>query len=485
MDQLSPLDAAFLDAEDTDRHASLAIASVAVIAGPPPSHEEFVATIGARLTAIRRARQKVLRVPFGLGRPVWVDDPHFEPDYHFRRTALPAPGDDTALHQLIARLMSQRLDRDRPLWENWVIEGLAGGRWAVLTKVHHCMADGVSGTQLYRALYDLTPHVPTASDPAAPPSWQPEPQPGTARLLLGALADVVRSPAENVGLVVGLARSPARAARRLADTAKGLYSLTAAVRPATATSLTGRLGQYRRYGVARAALPALTEIARAHGTTVNDVALTAISAALRELLLHRGETPGPTAVRTLVPVSVRVEGDEGILDNRVSLLLPFLPVDIADPVDALGVVHARLVEAKASREAQAGEALTELAGHEPFGPLSLAIRLAGRLPQRNIITVTTNVPGPPVPLYVLGRELVELLPYVPIAVRLRIGVALMTYCDHAVFGITTDYDSAPEIDLLTAAVERTITQLLATARVRTRTRKPLAHGAGRGRGDAG
>jgi WS/DGAT/MGAT family acyltransferase len=227
--------------------------------------------------------------------------------------------------------------------------------------------------------------------------------------------------------------------------------------------LSGPIGTARRYGVARASLPAVVEIAKAREVTVNDVVLTAISGALRKLLLHRGERPDAHAVRTLVPVSVRAAGDAGILDNRISLLLPFLPIDIADPGEALAVVHNRLRIAKASGEAEAGAAITGLAEHEPFGPVSAAIKLAARIPQRNIVTVTTNVPGPNMPLFVLGRRMVELLPYVPIAIRLRIGVAVMSYCDTLAFGLTGDYDSTPDLELVAEAIERGLDELAAAS----------------------
>jgi diacylglycerol O-acyltransferase len=460
---LSPLDAAFLDAEDSDRHASLAIASIAVMDGPPPSQEELVEVVGARMRSIPRARQKVRRVPLDLGPPVWVDDPHFDPSYHFRRTALPAPGDEAALHRLIARIMSQRLDRDRPLWESWAIEGLAGNRWAVLTKLHHCLADGVSGAQLHEVMFSGSPDV-----VPWPPTWvpEPEPEPGTVRLLLGALSGLARNPADQIGRLVAALRAPARVAHLVADTVKGFAALAGALRPAAPSSLSGPIGQQRRYGVARASLPNVVNVGESFGVTVNDVVLTAISGAFRTLLLHRGERPDAHTVRTLVPVSVRGHGEESILDNRFSLVVPFLPVDVAEPVEALAEVHTRLIEAKASGEAEAGRSVTSLAAHEPFGPVSWAIRLATRLPQRNIVTVTTNVPGPRTPLYVLGRKVVEILPVVPIALRLRIGVAMMSYCDNVVFGITADYDSAPEVDLLTIAIEQGIADLAAAARTR-------------------
>lgn len=454
MERLSPLDAAFLDAEDADRHASLAIASVAVIEGPAPDQDDLVRTIGPRIRAIPRARQKVRRVPWDLAPPMWTDDPAFDPAYHFRRTALPAPGDDAALARLVGRIMSQRLDRDRPLWESWVIEGLAGGRWAMLTKVHHCMADGVSGARLFAAIF---------GDHVEPPvDYEVEPAPGTAGLLLGALTDLVRNPGEQLRLLLDAVRAPGRLVRGAPGLARGLADL---LRPAAPSSLSGPIGQQRRYGLARVSLPEVVGVGRAFGVTVNDVVLAAVSGAFRKLLLHRGERPAADTVRTLVPVSVRADGDD-TLDNRVSLLLPFLPVDIEDPVEALAEVHTRLAEAKAAGEAEAGASITALAAHEPFGAVSLAIRLGFRLPQRSIITVTTNVPGPREPLFVLGRKVIELLPYVPIAIRMRIGVAVLSYCDKLDFGITADYDGAPEVGLLAAAIQDSTADLVAAAAAR-------------------
>jgi diacylglycerol O-acyltransferase len=471
VERLSPLDAAFLDLEDSDRHASLAIASVAVLRGPAPGQDEYVAAIGPRFAAIRRARQRVLRVPFDLSAPVWADDPDFDVGYHFRRTAVPAPGDDEALHRLIARIMAQRLDRDRPLWECWVIEGLADDRWAVLTKLHHCMADGVSGTRLYHAIF--------ADTPASAPTTAVDPVPGPMNLVLDAVGDLARKAAGQVGLLLGAVRAPMRLIR-------GAAELAAAIRPTTPSSLSGPIGAARRYHVARVPLSAVVRVAKAYGTTVNDVVLTAISAGLRAILLSRGERPDPRTVRTLVPVSVRATGALDELDNRISLLLPYLPVDIADPVDALAEVHRRLAREKATGEAEAGRAITDIAAREPFAPVSLAIRFAARLPQRSIVTVTTNVPGPRAPLHVLGREVLELLPYVPIAVRMRLGVAVMTYCDEAVFGVTADFTTMPDAGLVADTIERTLADLVSTVDtevVRPRVPRPASLSSGSSRQD--
>jgi diacylglycerol O-acyltransferase / wax synthase len=453
MDRLNPLDAAFLDMEDGDPHANLAIASVAIIEGPAPTQEEFVSRVGSVLASIPRARQKVRRVPWDLGLPVWVDDPRFDPGYHFRRTALPTPGDDDALSALVGRIMSNRLDRDHPLWESWVIEGLSGGRWAVLTKIHHCLADGVSGAQLYGMIFN------TAAEPATIPAA--EPNPGTARLLAGALGELARDAVDQFGLIAGAIRSP----RRILRLAKGFAEFAGVVlRPVGTSSLFGPIGAQRRYAIARASLTDIAEIGKVFGVTVNDVVLTAIGLAFRDLLRHRGEQAGAHAVRTVVPVSVRGSDGAGVLDNRVSLLTPLLPVDISDPVRALTTVHSRLAAAKASGEAETGAAITALAAHEPFGPISLAIRLGVRLPQRNLVAVTTNVPGPRQPLFVLGRRMIEALPYVPIALRIRTGVAVMSYCDTMFFGITADHDSSPDVTLLTGTIERAIIDLLTAAR---------------------
>ncbi|MCK2215897.1 wax ester/triacylglycerol synthase family O-acyltransferase [Actinomadura sp. ATCC 31491] len=457
-DHLSPLDAAFLDLEDEEPEVSLAISSVAVLEGPPPTHEEFLAAIRSRLPLVPRYRQKLKELPFDLGSPLWVDDPAFDLEYHVRRERLVAPGDDAALCARIADIMSQRLDRDRPLWEYWVLEGLAGGRWALVSKVHHCMVDGVSGTHLYYVVFDESPE---GSGPMPPDDWRPVPAPSTLSLLGGALRDLALNPVEQVRMVGRALREPKETARRVAETARGLAGLAGALWPAVASTLTGPIGRQRRYAVARAALPEALEARKRAGVSLNDLVLAAIAGGFRTLLLGRGEEPDPHAVRTLVPVSVRARGEEGIYENRISLMLAFLPVHLADPVERLRAVHDHLAELKAGMEAQAGEAMTALARHEPFPPVNWGVRLAAHLPQRNVITVTTNVPGPRKPLYLLGRRTLEILPYVPIATRLRTGVSIFTYCDQLTFGVTGDYDHVPEVPELAEAIAAELRALIA------------------------
>jgi WS/DGAT/MGAT family acyltransferase len=453
MDRLSQLDAAFLEIEDEDPSSSLAIASVAIAEGPAPGQDEFIAAVLSRVDGIPRYRQKVRTVPFDLGPPAWVDDPAFDPAAHFGRIALPPPHDETALGDLVALLMGERLERDRPLWEFWVIEGLPDGRWAILSKLHHALADGLAATRLQTILFGDTP--------AGPPARREEaPDPGSARLLLDAAGTLLRNPWDQTRALAGELRHPNRLARRVNDAARGLAALTSALLPASRTPLTGPLGRGRRYATASVSLADVKAVAKTCEVTVNDVLLAAVTGGFRELLLHRGEIPAADSVRSLVPVSVRTGT---ALDNEVSLLLPLLPVDLADPIQRLIRVHRRLDALKAGKEADAGALLTASAAHEPFAPVAWAIRAAAHLPQRNIVTVTTNVRGPAEPLSALGRPIVEIYPYVPIALRVRTGVAMLSYAGRVTFGITADADSVPETGVLAKAIEREVQALRAAA----------------------
>ncbi|SNY59099.1 wax ester/triacylglycerol synthase family O-acyltransferase [Paractinoplanes atraurantiacus] len=448
MDYLSPLDTSFLDAEDQDPHASLAIASVAVLDGPAPGQAEFAEAIRGRLALVPRYRQKVRRVPFNLGRPIWADDPHFDLDFHLRRTALPEPGDDAALERLIGRIMSQRLDRERPLWEDWLIEGLPEGRWALMSKVHHCMLDGIGGNELYRLICDTKPEPRRP----VPDQWRPAPEEATVDLTLDALGQWARLPFDQARWITGAVRDPGGAARRVGDAARGAAALAAAFLPAPVTTLAGPLGHARRYAVARMPLPEITAVAKAHGATMNDVYLAAVAGAFRGLLLARGEQPEAGAIRTLVPVSVRSAEARHVLDNRVSSLLLELPIEIEDAAGRLRAVRERITELRGRHEVEAGVALVAMAEQEPFAAVSFFVRGALRMPQRGLATVTTNVPGPRGRLYILGRPIREILPYVPIAERMRIGVAVMTYAGQAAFGVTTDFASVPEAGEFAEAV---------------------------------
>ncbi len=464
MDRMTPLSAAFLQLEDAQPGASLAISSVAVFEGPAPSAAEFRAHMTGRLPLIPRYRQKARQVPFDLGPPVWVDDPDFDLGYHLRRTAVPSPGGDRELADLLGRVMSQRLDRSHPLWEYWVVEGLAEGRWALISKLHHCIVDGVSGTDLYNLVLDPQPQP----RPAVPDDWHPRPEPSTATLTALAVRDLARVPWDAARAALGALASPRGLARTARDTVVGTAALATALLPTPASSLTGRLSAHRRYAFARSRVEDVGLVRKTLGGTFNDVVLAAVTAGYREVLLSRGETPTPRVIRTLVPVSTRAPGEENIPDNRVSLLLAQLPVHLADPVERLAAVREELGRLKSEHEAEAGANLMRVAGHEPFAVLAPGMRLTWHLPQRNVITVTTNVPGPRVPLYLMGRRMIELIPYVPIASRVRIGISMMTYTGQLVFGVTADYDHAADVQTMAHGIEHGLAERLAAARATSR-----------------
>jgi WS/DGAT/MGAT family acyltransferase len=456
MDRLSPLDTLFVDAEDQDPHTSMAIASIAVFEGPAPSHEEFLAALAGRLPLVPRYRQKLRTVPFRLGRPVWVEDPRFDLNYHVRRTALPAPGGDEQLSKLMGRVMSQRLDRDHPLWEYWVAEGLAHGRWALISKIHHCMVDGISGTDLYRVIFDFTPQPsPPAADQRVAGS-----EPTALWLAARAALDMALIPVRGAAALSSVMADPGRAARQVTDTVRAAVKLAPALRPAPGSSLTGPIGRQRRYTWARASLDQVKTIKEELGGTVNDVVLAAISSGFRDLLLARGEEPGPHTLPSLVPVSLRAPGEENIYENRVSAVVAKLPVHVADPVERLAAVRAELSALKDSKEVILGAELAAVGGYYPFPLISRGIRAVFSLPQREIVTVTTNVPGPRQPLYGLGRQLEEIIPYVPIATTVRIGISIFTYCGNVTFGITGDFDTNPDLDVLARGIEQGISELL-------------------------
>jgi diacylglycerol O-acyltransferase len=459
MDRLKPLDALFVDAEDEDGNTSMAIASIAVFEGPAPSQEEVLASLAGRLPLVPRYRQKLRAVPFRLGRPVWVEDPHFDLRYHVRRAALPEPGGDQQLAELMAQVMSERLDREHPLWEYWLVEGLARDRWALISKVHHCMVDGISGTDLYRVIMDTSP----GPAPPVPDNRAVAAEPPAISLLARAAADVVTLPVRGALALSGAMASPGRALAQATGMARAVVRLSPSLWPATRSSLSGTIGRQRRYAWALVSLEDIKTIKRGLGGTVNDVVLAAISSGFRALLLARGERTEPHEVPSLVPVSVRAPGEESIYENRVSATVADLPVHIADPAERLAAVRSELDSLKASKEAMVGQALAGLGRYSPYPLASWWVRLAFRLPQREIVTVTTNVPGPREPLYWMGRRLEEIIPYVPIASTVRTGISIFSYRGNVAFGITGDFGANPDLDLLARGIEHGVSELLLAA----------------------
>ena len=457
MDRMSPLDASFLHIENAVSH--MHIGSVAIFEGPAPAYEEFEAMVAGKLHAVPRYRQKVRFVPLQLGRPLWVDDPHFNLGYHLRHTALASPGGDRELRNLVGRVMSQQLDRHKPLWEMWMVDGLDLGHWALVSKVHHCMVDGVSGTDLLTVVLDSEPE-PT---PAWPDDWHAEPEPSDARLVVDALVALIASPYEQLRAARASTRAPRQVLTQLGEVARGLRAWTGVVRPTPVSSINGPIGPHRRWDWARTTLADVKTVRAALGGTVNDVVLTVLTRGFRDLLQARGEDVEHRVVRTLVPVSVRTPGERGSYNNRVSAMIAELPVGLASPAERLRSIREQMDALKESKQAVAAEALTSLSGFAPSLLLSLGTRVAMRIPQRNVNTVTTNVPGPQWRLFACGRPMVEAFPFVPLASNVRVGVAIFSYNGLLNYGVTGDYDTASDIDVLCAGVEAGMTELLKLA----------------------
>jgi WS/DGAT/MGAT family acyltransferase len=447
VEQLNTLDAGFLMAEDSDRNVSLAIGGIAIVEGSAPNHGQFKEKLAERIQAIPRCTQMLRTQPFDVGAPQWVDDPEFDLGRHVRRIAVPRPGDDNELFRVVADVLERRLDRGRPLWECWVIEGLKGNRWAILMKIHHCMADGISATRMLTRLCDDVhrdaPARPTGVKRAAVVHLKPVPDPTP-----------LSNPLNNLW----------RAATNITDAANrtvtGAAELAAGLlRPNNDSPLVGPVTAMRRYRAVRVPLADIEQVCDKFDVTINDVALTAITAGFRSVLLRRGEEPRPDSLRTLVPVSVRSPDTFDKPGNRLSVMLPYLPVEQNDPIQQLRIVHSRMNRAKQGGQKQAGNMAVSATNYVPFMWSAWLIRLLTRLPQRGIVTLATNVPGPRRQLQMMGNKVASLLPIPPIALRLRTGVAVLSYADELVFGITADYNSGADVDELAKGIEKAVTRL--------------------------
>jgi hypothetical protein len=430
-ERMTPLDAYFLYAED-DGVNHMHLGGFAVLDGPAPSNDEMLRLVVSRLPRIPRYRQRVRFVPLHLGRPLWVDDSNFQLGYHIRQTALPSPGGEAELRRLVERIMSQRLDRSRPLWELWVIEGLEGDRWAVAWKIHHCMIDGVSGTELLGVLFDQS--VPAIT--------------GGRRRLDAGLATTVR-----------------------------------VARPNTVANLNGAIGPNRRFAFTTFAVADIKRVRRALGGTINDVLIAALAGSFRDLLASRGESAdGRRVVRILVPVALRSRDEGGLargdgsLTNKVAGLIAEFPVGVADPLERLRLVTEQLTHLKGSREADAAAALIQLSSFTP-GPLfALGIRSLAGLPQRAVNTVITNVPGPQTTLYLAGRPLQHIRAYAPpFPIGTRAAIAIYSCNGDLHLSVTGDLATFPDVDVLvggTAAGIRELMALTETSGARSPRRRP-------------
>ena len=457
-DRLTGLDASFLHLERDSAH--MHVGSVLTFEGPAPSHEELIEHIEGRLHLVPRYRQRLAFVPLEQGRPVWVDDPHFNVAYHVRHTALPKPRTEAELKRLAGRLFAQRLDRSKPLWEIWLVQGLADGRFALVCKTHHALVDGISGVDITTVLFDATPEPPPMPEPEP---WIPRPLPSGAQLLADALVERATVPSEMLRGARALLRGPRQALGQVAESLGALGSLARAGGSAPPSPLNVPIGPHRRFTWVEAELATFKQIKdRLHGT-VNDVVLTAVTMAMRRFLRRRGEPTQDLILRAMVPVSVRADAERGALGNRVATMYAPLPVGVEDPVECFGVVHEAMAELKSSGQAVGAQVLTDLAGFAPPTIMSQAARLTAR--QRFFNLVVTNVPGPQFPLFLMGRRLQALYPQVPLAPRQALGIAIMSYDGRLFFGLLGDFDAMPDIEDVAGDLRAALEELASAAGV--------------------
>ena len=458
-ERLTGLDASFLALESGGAH--MHVGSCLVFEGGAPAYREFVGQIERRLGLVPRYRQKLAFPPLRQARPVWVDDPHFNAEYHVRHTALPPPAGEDELRALAGRVFSQRLDRAKPLWELWLVERVREDRFAIISKTHHCLVDGVSGVDIATVLFDLEPDPPPAPPPAP---WVPRPEPSAAMLWSDAVGELAGTPVELARATGDAVVHPRRAVASGAAAVRGLGALArAGLSGAPRSPLNVRIGPHRRFAWVDGDLALFKAIKAALGGTVNDLVLAVVAGALRTHLERHGEDPARLALKAMVPVSVRVEAERGALGNRVAAVYAPLPVGLADPIARVRAVHEAMGGLKASGQAVGAERIAALAGFASPTVLSQAARLQAR--QRFFNLTVTNVPGPQFPLYLLGRRLRELYPLVPLAENTALGIAVMSYDGSVDFGLVSDYDALPDLDALATALDDAILELADAAGV--------------------
>jgi diacylglycerol O-acyltransferase / wax synthase len=459
-DRLTALDAGFLHLERSGAH--MHVAAIFVFDGEPPAYDELVEAIEARMHLVPRYRQKLAHVPLGQGRPVWVDDPHFNARYHLRHSALPAPGSDEQLKNLAGRLFASPLDRTKPLWELNLVEGLDGGRFAIISKTHHALVDGVSGVDITSVIFDTSPDPsPVGAEARA---WLARPEPTGAELLADALLERTTVPAEAARGVRAVTRAPRHVLARAGEWLVGVGAMAwAGLNPAPPSPFNVPIGPHRRYTWVDADLARFKAIKNELGGTLNDVVLAAVTLALGRFLRRRGEQTEGLVLRAMVPVSVRADAQRGALGNQVAAMWAPLPVGNDDPLAVLADISDAMRGLKESGQAVGAQALTSLADFAPPTIMSQAARLQSR--QRFFNLVVTNVPGPQIPLYLLGRHLQAFYPVVPLAHHQALGIAIMSYDGRLGFGLLGDYDAMPDLEQLAADLETAIAALSRAAGV--------------------
>ncbi|HYL52878.1 MAG TPA: wax ester/triacylglycerol synthase family O-acyltransferase [Acidimicrobiia bacterium] len=462
-DRLSALDASFLHMEtlETPMH----VGAMSILEGEPFFDAGGHFRIGdvrdlvlSRLPLMPRFRRRLMPVPYDQGRPIWVDDDRFDIAYHVRLTALPKPGSWEQLVALTTRVQEHLLDRERPLWELWFVEGLEDGQIAIIQKTHHSLIDGVSGVDVATLLLDASPEY---SEPVVP-EWEPEPAPSSSQLLLDTLRERLTEPAEMLRSVRSLLRGPRRAVGMIGDGVRSMGTLMTRDAIAPRTSLNERTARHRRLSVVRVPLAEVKEIRAALGGTVNDVVLAGVAGGLRRLFQHRGDATDDVQLRVLCPVSVRADDQRGALGNKVSAMFLNLPVDGRGTVERLQSISAQTRDLKERKQALGAEMIASVSDYVAPTLMSLAARVVHRQPFFNLIV--TNVPGPQFPLYMMGARLLEAFPIVPLTRNLTVVVGILSYDGTMYFGLWADRDAFADLEVLAGGVDDAYAELVKLAR---------------------
>jgi WS/DGAT/MGAT family acyltransferase len=457
LDRLSATDVSFLTNESSASH--MHVGAILIFEGPAPSYGDLLDHVRSRLHLVPRFRQKLAYPPAQTGRPFWIDDPNLNLEYHVRHSALPAPGSEEQLRRMAGRVFSQQLDRSKPLWELWIVQGLTRNRFALLTKTHHAVVDGVSGVDIATVLFDLNP-VPEPAEPDD--SWAPQPEPSSASLLVRGSEDLLQAPIRAVRRLERVVQHPESAARQVRDAVEAVSEVGwNFANPAPKVPLNVEIGSHRRYVWVRSDLDHFKRVKNTLGGTVNDVVLAVVAGALREWLRGRGIRTEGLELRAQVPVSIRAQDERGELGNRLAAMRAPLPVYIADPVRRLQLVTEAMRGLKQSKQALGAEVISRFNDFAPPTLLAQSARI--NFSTRLFNLTVTNVPGPQVPLYILGRELEDIFPIGFLPPNQALFVAIMSYNGGVSFGLLADYDTMDDVDVVAKGIEQGIAELMEAA----------------------
>ncbi len=452
--QLSATDTSFLMQERDG--AQMHIGAVSVFEGAAPEHEELREHIWERLGLVPRFRQRLAEPPIALTRPWWVDDPEFNLDYHLRRTALPWPGGEDQLKALVGRIFSQRLDRGKPLWEMYLVEGLNDDRFALITKVHHALVDGISGVDLASVIMDIKPEAAAVGGAAV--QFERHPAPSRAELLARGVVETVKTPVSLAHYAAGGALYPQRLTRAATKVVGAVGAMGwELLNSAPSVPLNGPIGPHRRFETRDLSFAEVHDVKQHYDATINDVVLAASTGALRRWLLARGVSTEGLELRALVPVNLRGDEERGLLGNRVALLRASLPLYAEDPEQRLLLVREAMRAAKRSRQLMAAQTIIRMSNFALPTILAQASRL--NFSTRLFNVIITNIPGPQIPLYLLGRQLQSIAPVAFLPREHALSIAIFSYNGLISFGLLSDYDRMHDLELVAEGVEESLAEL--------------------------